>query len=207
MGIDFYERLAKITLQLKWCEEFVDLEYFDRPDLIDRKRKLGIEVTHPSNKNEMMLNAFYNNNLEGKKIKEIDSSKLEKFRKYGRDVMFDEQTGDIYACRAIKDDFDINIIFSSIDKKIEKLNSGLYEYSNNICLYLELASFSLETSDYTVASEILNYCVQKKLANELYFKEVFYDCLGVIYRINIDKKTIEKQDIELDKVIDAFNNE
>lgn len=205
-NIDFYEQLAKTTLQLVWCEDFFALEYSDRPDLIDRDKCLGIEVTHPACQEEMLLDSFYRNELEGKLLSDIDRVKLEKFRKFGRDIMCDEKTGRVCACRAENSEFDINIIFEAINNKVRKLNQGLYQYDDNLYLYLELAYFSLESSNVEVAKQILQYAIQKKSECKKFFKQIFVDCIGMIYRIDLSQETIEKQDIDMEKVLQELMN-
>ena len=79
-----------------------------------------------------------------------------------------------------------------IEKKAIKLNKGLYKYPENISLYLDTCYYSLENSKPKVATEILEYCKLSKNNYGYYFNEIFYDCIAVIYRIDLVDSTIQR---------------
>lgn len=192
-----YESYVLDVLQKVWSDEFKHLELSDCPDLLDDTKKLGIEVVCPFIEKEMMLDSYFYNELKGKKIDEISPKGLEKFRKSSRDVIVDEKTNKISAFSkpASTSHFDISILYDYIDKKAIKLNKGLYKYPENISLYLNTCCYSLDNSKIEVATKLLDYCKLTKNKYGYYFKEIFYDCFAVIYRINLLNSTIQRIDI------------
>lgn len=202
---NFYEIFAKISLQNVFPDEFSNLTLSDRPDLIDDTRKLGIEVTYATNEREEKLNAYYQDSLFGKRIEQISSKGLSVFRKNKYDIVFDGETHTVSAYKKEYEPFDINIVYEAIERKFLKLNSGLYKYSDNISLYLEMSKHSYEIADMSVAEKILSYANELKSKNTFAFKEIFYDCIFVMYRCNLLDGTIEK--IDLGNICDKILND
>ena len=203
---NFYEIFAKISLQNVFPDEFSNLTLSDRPDLIDDTRKLGIEVTYATNEKEEKLNAYYQDSLFGKSIEQIWSKGLCVFRKNKYDIVFDGETHTVSAYKKEYEPFDINIVYEAIERKFSKLNSGLYKYPDNISLYLEMSKYSYEIADMSVAEKILSYANELKSKNTFGFKEIFYDCIFVMYRCNLLNETIEKIDLEniCDKILNDY---
>ena len=203
---NFYEIFAKISLQNVFPDEFSNLTLSDRPDLIDDTRKLGIEVTYATNEKEERLNAYYQDSLFGKRIEQISSKGLSVFRKNKYDIVFDGETHTVSAYKKEYEPFDINIVYEAIERKFLKLNSGLYKYPDNTSLYLEMSKYSYEFADMSVAEKILYYANELKLKNTFAFKEIFYDCIFVMYRCNLLNGTIEKIDLEniCDKILNDY---
>lgn len=167
----------------------------DKPDLIDSFSQKGIEVTHPVDEKHEMLNSYYNNHLFGKPIDQIPPEGLKRFKAYSYDIMFDPQSQTVTAYKWPYRPFDMEIIYRAIDKKMRKLNSNLYTYSDNISLFLEMAMYSREFEDYSVAKEILNYYKRIKNNYSMSFKEIFLDCVMKLYRINVLNDEITEFDI------------
>ena len=203
---NFYEIFAKISLQNVFPDEFSNLTLSDRPDLIDDTRKLGIEVTYATNEKEEKLNAYYQDSLFGKRIEQISSKGLSVFRKNKYDIVFDGETHTVSAYKKEYEPFDINIVYEAIERKFLKLNSGLYKYPDNISLYLEMSKYSYENADMSVAEKILSYANELKSKNTFAFKEIFYDCIFVMYRCNLLNGTVEKIDLEsiCDKILNDY---
>lgn len=203
---NFYEIFAKISLQNVFPDEFSNLTLSDRPDLIDDTRKLGIEVTYATNEKEEKLNAYYQDSLFGKRIEQISSKGLSVFRKNKYDIVFDGETHTVSAYKKEYEPFDINIVYEAIKRKFLKLNSGLYKYPDNISLYLEMSKYSYENADMSVAEKILSYANELKSKNTFAFKEIFYDCIFVMYRCNLLNGTVEKIDLEsiCDKILNDY---
>lgn len=191
-----YESYALYVLQKVWNDEFKHLELSDRPDLLDNIQKFGIEVVCPFVEKEKMLDSYYYNNLEGKTLDEVSSHGLQKFRSFSRDVIINKNTNKISAfSKPIHTShFDVSTVFDYIDKKATKLNKGLYKYPENISLYLNTCYYSLDNSKIEVATKLLDYCNLTKSKYDYYFKEIFYDCIAFIYRINLLDSTIQKID-------------
>lgn len=203
---NFYEIFAKISLQNVFSDEFSNLTLSDRPDLIDDIRKLGIEVTYATNEKEEKLNTYYQNSLFGKSIEQISPKGLSIFRQNKYDIIFDKETNTVSAYKKEYEPFDINIVYEAIERKFLKLNSGLYKYPDNISLYLEMSKYSYEIADMSVAEKILSYASELKSKNSFAFKEIFYDCIFVMYRCNLLDGTIEKIDLEntCDKILNDY---
>lgn len=78
---------------------------------------------------------------------------------------------------------------------MKKLNSGLYNYSDNLYLYVQTFKYSGDMADFSTAESILKYITNLKYKYNLTFKEVFYDCIFVLYRLNVESLTINKIDL------------
>lgn len=199
----WYEIFAKSTLEVVFEHEFDNLRLSDKPDLIDDSTKRGIEVTHPTDEKHEKLNSYYHNHLEGKRLDEVSEKGLSRFRSNLYDVVVDAENNTICAFRTPYKEFNIEVIYQAIDKKVKKLNENLYDYSDNISLYLEMSVASFESSDYSVAEKILNYSMEMKENNCLFLEEIFYDCLVKLYRINLKtRKIVEIDTFDLGDVIE-----
>ncbi len=191
----WYELLAKTTLEVVFPQEFKELESADKPDLIDNSCQMGIEVIHPIDKRHMQLEAYYNKFLSGKTLSQVPKIGLAKFRENSYDVMISPDDGIIHSYKKPYEQFDIELLYDAIDKKLKKLNENQYSYSNNISLYLEMAMCSLESMEQSVAKKILSHAKKLQKQYHLFYKEIFYDCIMVLYRINITTEKITKYDI------------
>ena len=190
----WYEIFALSTLQVVFPLEFNNLTLSDRPDLIDFNNHLGIEVVHPVDEKHEMLDSYYHNYLHGKTLGEISPKGLEKFKSNSYDIMLDSQNKTVCAYKTPYKPFDMQIIFSVIDKKMKKLNSNLYKYSNNIALFLEMSMCSSDIVDYSVAKNILTYIKNIEPNYTLVYKEIFLDCIIKLYRINVKQEKITEID-------------
>ena len=191
----WYELLAKSTLQVVFPEEFKALKSSDKPDLIDTSLKMGIEVIHPVDERQMQLDSFYQKFLSGKTIAEVSEKGLSRFRENLYDIMIDKNDGTIYAYKKPYQEFNIELLYEAIEKKAKKLNESQYLYSTNASLYLEMAMCSLESMHCSVAEKILDYAINQQNQYPLFYKEIFYDCIMALYRINLVTRTITKYDI------------
>lgn len=191
---NFREILALITLQKLFPDEFCDLHLSDRPDLMDFQKGLGIEVTYPTDKKREQLSSYYYSHLEGQKIQDASEKGLKKFRDASLDILLDENDR-ISGYKSPLIPFDLTTLYAAIDNKVEKLNRGLYAYPTNIFLYLEMSKYSYDISQYDVAQKILKYADTLRNKNTYFFKEIFYDCLFILYRINLENKKIQEYDL------------
>ena len=206
------ELFAHITLKTVLPEEFSDIELSDKPDLIKTSSQLGIEVVFATDQKEEQLNSYYKKFLDGKAIAEVPSKGLSNFRSHFYDVIIDKDANTISAYKKDFEPFNINIIFQAIDKKMKKLNSGLYNYSDNLYLYVQTFKCSGDMADFSTAESILKYITNLKYKYNLTFKEVFYDCIFVLYRLNVESLTINKIDLsdycdDILKQYDSINKE
>ena len=69
-----------------------------------------------------------------------------------------------------------------------------------------MSKYSYEIADMSVAEKILSYANELKSKNTFAFKEIFYDCILVMYRCNLLNGTIEKIDLEniCDKILNDY---
>lgn len=194
----WYEIFALSTLQVVFPLEFRNLRLSDRPDLMDFDSNFGVEVVHPVDEKHEMFNSYYYNYLFGKTIDQISPKGLEKFKSNSYDIVFDSQDNTVSSYKSPYKPFDIQFVFCAIDKKMEKLNANLYECSSNISLFLEMAMYSSEIADYSVAKRILSYVKTIEQNYSLSYKEIFFDCIMKLYRIDIkNEKIIEIDTFEL----------
>lgn len=142
-----------------------------------------------------MLNSYYYKNLHEKTINQISQMGLKKFQSHLYDIMLDPKNKTISSYKKPYEPLDIEIIYRAIDKKINRLNSNLYSYADNISLYLEMAMYSVESANRSIAEKILAYAKESSKNKSLFFKEIFYDCMVCLYRINLQTETIAEIDI------------
>ena len=159
---------------------------------------MGIEVTHPVDEKYEELESYYYNNLCGKTQEQISSIGLKKFNSFSCNILFNKQNV-VSAYEKPYVPFDIKIIYRAIDKKMKKLNSNLYNYAENIYLFLAMSKFSLEIANYDMAKKILSYTKEANKHYKISYKEIFYDCLFKLYRINL--LTDEITEIDNSKLI------
>ena len=200
----FYELYAKSVLELLFPEEFGNLCLSDKPDLIDNASCFGIEVTHPTDEDDEKYDSYFRENLFDKTINELPARGLRRFTDSKRELIFDKDSSRVESYKKPYVPFDIELIYTAIRKKFTKLNSGLYTYHNNIKLYLNMSVYSLENINENTVNNIMEYAINLKNSSEYSFKEIYYDCLMVLYRINLDTRTIEEYDL-LD-LLDSIEN-
>lgn len=201
------ELLAQITLKTALPKEFSDIELSDKPDLIKKSSGLGIEVVFATDQKEEQLSSYYEKFLYGKTIREVPEKGLANFRSHSYDVIVDKNTLAICACKMVYTPFDINVIYTAINKKMQKLNAGLYNYSDNISLYIQTFKYSIDLAALSTAENILKYANSLKRKYNLSYKEVFYDCCFVLYRLNLEKSTITEIDLNdhYMNILEQFN--
>ena len=191
----WYELLAKSTLKTVFPQEFKELESYDKPDLIDNLHQMGIEVIHPIDEKHMQLEAYYDKFLYKNKLSQVSEEGLKKFRDNSYDVIAKADDGIIYSYRKPHEEFNIELLYNAIDKKFKKLNQNQYSYANNISLYMEMAMCSIESMQQSIAEKILLYAKKLQKQYMMSYKEIFYNSLMVLYRINLETKKITQYDI------------
>lgn len=202
------ELFAQITLKTVLPEEFWDVELSDKPDLKKHSSGLGIEVVYATVQKDEQLQSYYRNFLEGKLITEVSSKGLSNFHSHFYDVIVDKDTHTISAFKKNYEPFDINIIYNAIDKKMQKLNAGLYDYSDNLSLYVQTLAYSCDLADFSTAESILQHITNLKHKYDISFQEVFYDCIFVLYRLNVESLKINKIDLSdyYDDILEQYNS-
>lgn len=203
----FYELYAKSVLEVLFPEEYRNLILSDKPDLVDDNLCFGIEVTHPVDEEYEKYDSYFQDKLYNKAKEELPKKGLLRFTDSKRELIFDKETNRVDAYKKPYVPFDIELIYTAIRKKFSKLNSGLYKYPNNISLYLNMSIYSKENIGDTTVNGILDYAINLKNSSEYSFKEVYYDCLMVLYRINLDTRKVEEYDLlDLLDIIEANYN-
>lgn len=191
----FYELYAKSVLEVLFSEEYGNLILSDKPDLIDTKSCFGIEITHPVDEEHEKYDSYFQDKLYNKEKEELPKKGLLRFTDSKRELIFDKETNRVDAYKKPYVPFDIDLIYTAIRKKFSKLNSGLYKYPNNISLYLNMSIYSKENISDSTVNGILDYAINLKNSSEYSFKEIYYDCLMVLYRINLDTRKVEEYDL------------
>ena len=191
----FYELYAKSVLEVLFPKEYGNLILSDKPDLIDTKSCFGIEVTHPVDEEDEKYDSYFQDKLHNKAKEELPKKGLLRFTDSKRELIFDKETNRVDAYKKPYVPFDIELIYTAIRKKFSKLNSGLYKYPNNISLYLNMSRYSKENICEKTVNGILDYAINLKNSSEYSFKEIYYDCLMVLYRINLDTRKVEEYDL------------
>ena len=60
---------------------------------------------------------------------------------------------------------------------------------------MEMSKYSYDISQYDVAQKILEYADNLRKGNTYFFTEIFYDCLFVLYRIDLINSEIKEYDL------------
>ena len=192
-----YEQYARLVLLELFPNEFANLQLSDRPDIIDRSSGLGIEVTHPCQPDYEEAESVFDKFFAEKSVADLDPKRLARFRKSGYDVLYFIENR-VSGIRFLKGYSSQEWVMAqkAIQKKLNRLNAHLYQYENNICLYLASMLFNFDR-DYDSFARALFFYAKKESNNyTLHFKELFYDNSVYLYRIDIDNETIMRYDLE-----------
>ena len=146
----FSEEFARRCIMLCFPEYEWNLELnqYDPPDLIDRKKNIGIEVTSAILPEDAELN-FALNLYKNKELCEIPTTLQKKIDKSGGELIFDSEDGNekLYGCLHPVRPINYNSVIDSIIKKTERLNSSDYpEFKLNALFVNDFDSFMFEKS-------------------------------------------------------------
>lgn len=117
--IDIWECYARHVLQFIDSNKYGNLTYSDKPDLIDRTRSLGIEVTDSQSRESREAESLYS------RLAFIDDQSWRK-----RQVERIEQCGAHYESGILfgpKGTDSFELVYEALNKKLERLNSNDYE--------------------------------------------------------------------------------
>ena len=117
--IDIWECYARHVLQFIDSNKYGNLTYSDKPDLIDRTRSLGIEVTDSQSRESREAESLYS------RLAFIDDQSWRK-----RQIERIEQCGAHYESGILfgpKGTDSFELVYEALNKKLERLNSNDYE--------------------------------------------------------------------------------
>lgn len=148
MKTDYWECYAKYVLSYIDSDTYGRLILSDKPDLVDKHKSLGVEVTRAGDEKSFEASSLYSQNLE-----ECDESKRLKRKKQielcGGTLVNDG----IMIGPDGKDSF--KLILDGLDKKLKRLNSGEYQTMENYHLFV--------MSDILASEEMLNEALSRMI--------------------------------------------
>ncbi len=145
---NFFERYARASLIDLVDESFIGLQNYDRPDLQDKDRGIGIEVTRAILENKDVANALMNE-IVGKPVVEVFEDDRINSAKYDYRYGINEKIEFEYWAAALP-------LRRIIKNKVHKVAAGFYGDFSEYGLYI----FSKEDLAYDMVSSTLSYIVE-----------------------------------------------
>lgn len=178
MKANYWECYAKYVLSYIDSDTYGRLIMSDMPDLVDKQKSLGVEVTRAGHEKSFEASSLFSQNLE-----ERDESKRLKRKKQIKLCGGTLVDDGIMVGPDGKDSF--KLILDSIENKLKRLNSGGYQTMENYHLFV--------MSDILASEEMLNEALFRMIeVSELY--DVVYEQIIVSvpqhnYVFNLCEKT------------------
>lgn len=175
--IDIWECYARHVLQFIDSNKYGNLTYSDKPDLIDRTRSLGIEVTDSQSRESREAESLYS------RLAFIDDQSWRK-----RQIERIEQCGAHYESGILfgprgADSFEL--VYEALNKKLKRLNSNYYElYRRN-----ELFVKSTILADEEMLREALSKMEKQSRDHPRRFASVTVSVPGHNYVFDFDSST------------------
>lgn len=175
--IDIWECYARHVLQFIDSNKYGNLTYSDKPDLIDRTRSLGIEVTDSQSRESREAESLYS------RLAFIDDQSWRK-----RQIERIEQCGAHYESGILfgprgADSFEL--VYEALNKKLKRLNSNDYElYRRN-----ELFVKSTILADEEMLREALSKMEKQSRDHPRRFASVTVSFPGHNYVFDFDSST------------------
>lgn len=175
--IDIWECYARHVLQFIDSNKYGNLTYSDKPDLIDRTRSLGIEVTDSQSRESREAESLYS------RLAFIDDQSWRK-----RQIERIEQCGAHYESGILfgprgADSFEL--VYEALNKKLKRLNSNIYElYRRN-----ELFVKSTILADEEMLREALSKMEKQSRDHPRRFASVTVSVPGHNYVFDFDSST------------------
>lgn len=175
--IDIWECYARHVLQFIDSNKYGNLTYSDKPDLIDRTRSLGIEVTDSQSRESREAESLYS------RLAFIDDQSWRK-----RQIERIEQCGAHYESGILfgprgADSFEL--VYEALNKKLERLNSNDYELFRRNKLFVK----STILADEKMLREALSKMEKQSRDHPRRFASVTVSVPGHNYVFDFDSST------------------
>lgn len=147
----YEEYYAKVLLENLFPDRYYNLQIEDKPDLVYYSKKIGIEVTDCTSKNEREIKSLWRK-IHTQKGK-IRQKSIERMEKLGVSYMkgFITWGTKEYNC---SEDFNFENIYCAATKKVKKLNSGIYKELNRYDLFIHSLEFISESLIINIQNKI-----------------------------------------------------
>ena len=179
----FFERYARASLIELVDERFVGLGNYDRPDLQDKKRGVGIEVTRAIRENKDVANALINE-MVGYPVMEVAENDWIDMTKYGYGYgIHDNLIGKVeyeYWAAALP-------LKRIIKTKIRKVSDGFYGNFSVFGLYV----FSKENLTKSMVQSVMSYVADLQKGNEMKYTYMYISQIHEMFICNLDDISFE----------------
>lgn len=175
--IDIWECYARHVLQFIDSNKYGNLTYSDKPDLIDRTRSLGIEVTDSQSRESREAESLYS------RLAFIDDQSWRK-----RQIERIEQCGAHYESGILfgpKGTDSFELVYEALNKKLERLNSNDYELFRRNELFVK----STILADEEMLREALSKMEKQSRDHPRRFASVTVSVPGHNYVFDFDSST------------------
>ena len=178
---NFFERYARISLIDLVDGSFAGLNNCDRPDLQDKERGIGIEVTRAIRENKDVANALINE-IAGRPVMEVSEDDWIDMTRYGYGYgIHDNYIGKIeyeYWAAALP-------LRRIIENKVHKVSNGYYGSFSVFALYV----FSKENLTDDMVRSTISYTVDLQRFSEKKYSYMFISQIQEMYICNLENSS------------------
>jgi hypothetical protein len=184
---NFFERYARISLIDLVDRRFVGLKNYDRPDLQDEERGIGIEVTRAIRENRDVANALINE-MAGRPVMEVSEDDWIDMTKYGYGYgIHDHIIGMLeydYWAAALP-------LKRIIESKVHKVSNGFYGDFSVYGLYI----FSKENLTDDMVQSAISYIVDLQEPNERKYTYMYISQIDEMFVCNLEDASFDMVEI------------
>jgi hypothetical protein len=182
----FFERYARISLIELVDERFVSLKNADRPDLQDKERSVGIEVTRAIREDKNVAHALIND-MVGKPT--VNTEGWLDVAKYGYTYgLHKNMIGEIeyaYWSTALP-------LRRIVKSKVDKVANGFYGDFDVYGLYV----FVKEELEAKLIKQLIEYIIKLQAKNEHRYSTMYISQISDLFVCNLKKVSYEKIPID-----------
>lgn len=179
--VDYYECLAKLTLETLFPEKYFELTIKDKPDLQSSNYCLGVEVTKAS-ETEILDHLYVDYNQNRVRCK---SKTLKQIEEKGGKIL---ESGVLLS----KSKDSLSLILSAHSQKLSKLNSKNYRDMEETNLFIFSEIYLYEE----MLLSALNNMVENSLKYNQMYKNIYVSVPNYLYIFDIIQKKYQKIDID-----------
>ena len=175
--IDIWECYARHVLQFIDSNKYGNLTYSDKPDLIDRTRSLGIEVTDSQSRESREAESLYSRLafIDDQSWRKRQIERIEQCgAHYGSGILFGPRGADSF-----------ELVYEALNKKLKRLNSNDYELFRRNELFVK----STIIADEEMLREALSKMEKQSRDHPRRFASVTVSVPGHNYAFDFDSST------------------
>lgn len=181
---DYHECYAKIVLESLFPNQF-DLEIKDKPDLQDKRKSIGIEVTQGRNPKQQEIESLY---VKWSYDENINQEKLKRqIKKQGGNIV-----GGVLSGISESDDFGYSV--TAFKDKIDKINAGGYLPMNRYDLFIFDDCLDM-TPDRSIIKSLMAYMVDEQRERKNWFCNSYICTPTILWSLLLDSLEICQYDI------------